>query len=70
MRVLRNSPRKLRGKREDIVNEQEDEEQQQNKPIEVSTINQAVSTQIEQPQTGRYNDSLNDKRACEKTKTC
>ncbi len=55
-----NSPRKLRGK-EYVVNEQEDEEQQQNKPIEVSTINQAISTQSKQPQTGRYNHSFNDK---------
>ncbi len=69
---ISNSPRKRRGKKEYVVNEQENEEQQptsliltclravneqeneeqqQNKPIEASTINQAVSTQIEQPQT-------------------
>ncbi len=91
---ISNSPRKRRGKKEYVVNEQENEEQQptsliltclravneqeneeqqQNKPIEASTINQAVSIQIKQPQTGIYNHSFNHsfnhKCACEKKKT-
>ncbi len=51
MRVLLDSPRKPRRKRVCCHNEQADEEQDDIKPIEASTINQGLPTQSEQPQT-------------------